>query len=254
MGVTASTDGIRQQHTVQPGVDYAITRTQRHTATVHDEVRQRVVSVNVNWFRISRCVTERLHHQISREAQARQVFQFITGHWAGGVLGTYRGHFRFAVRTRTNAFHAAGTTDHFLRQREAAIALSDIFRLTEHIAVRQAECFTRFGGQPTPDNQRNTATCSHFINQHVGFQFEGRQQFAGFVVTHFTFVRVNVNHVAHVQVRDVDFDWQCTRVFHRIKEDWCNFTTEAQTTAAFVRYMRNIFTHKPQHGVSRRFT
>ena len=86
MGVTTGTDGIRQQHTVQPGVDYAVTRTQRHTTTVHNEVRQRVVRVHVNWLRIRRGVAERLHHQVSREAQARQVFQFITGHRAGGVL------------------------------------------------------------------------------------------------------------------------------------------------------------------------
>ena len=254
MGVTTGTDGIRQQHTVQPGVDYAVTRTQRHTATVHNEVRQRVVRVHVNWLRIRRGVAERLHHQVSREAQARQVFQFITGHRAGGILRTNRSHFRFTVRARTNAFHATGTAYHFLRQREAAIALSDIFRLTEHIAVRQAKCFTRFGGQATPDNQRNTAASTHFINQHVGFQFEGCQQFAGFVVTHFTFVRVNVNYVAHVQVRDVDFDWQCTRVFHRVKKDWCNFTAEAQTTAAFVRHMWNIIAHKPQNGVRGGFT
>ena len=254
MGVTTGTDGIRQQHTVQPGVDYAVTRTQRHTATVHNEVRQRVVRVHVNWLRIRRGVAERLHHQVSREAQARQVFQFITGHRAGGVLRAYRSHFRFAVRARTNAFHATGTAYHFLRQREAAIALSDIFRLTEHITVRQTKCFTRFGGQATPNNQRNTAASTHFINQHVGFQFEGRQQFAGFVVTHFTFVRVNVNYVAHVQVRDVDFDWQCTRIFHRVKEDGCNFTAEAQTTAAFVRHMWNIITHKPQYGVRGGFT
>jgi aconitate hydratase 2/2-methylisocitrate dehydratase len=32
----AGADGIRQQHTVQPAVDNAVTRTQRHTATVHD--------------------------------------------------------------------------------------------------------------------------------------------------------------------------------------------------------------------------
>ena len=120
--------------------------------------------------------------------------------------------------------------------------------------MRQTKCFTRFGGQATPDNQRNTTASTHFINQHVGFQFEGRQQFAGFVVTHFTFVRVNVNYVAHVQVRDVHFNWQCTRIFHRVKEDGCNFTAEAQTTAAFVRHMWNIIAHKPQNGVRGGFT
>src|SRR5690606_22035280 len=37
--VAAGADGVRQQHAVQPGVDDAVARTQRNTATVHDEVR-----------------------------------------------------------------------------------------------------------------------------------------------------------------------------------------------------------------------
>lgn len=97
MRVTTGTDGIRQQHAVQPRVNNTIARTQRDAATVHDEVRQRVVRGHVNRLRIGGGMTERLHHQVCGEAQARQVFQFITGHWTGGVLRTYRGHFRFAV-------------------------------------------------------------------------------------------------------------------------------------------------------------
>eukprot|EP00906_Rhabdomonas_costata_P002448 RCo003891 len=58
MRVTTSTHGIRQQHTVQPAMDNTITRTQCNTATVHDEVRQRVVRLDINRLRISRSVTE----------------------------------------------------------------------------------------------------------------------------------------------------------------------------------------------------
>lgn len=133
MGVTAGTDGIRQQHTVQPGVDHAVARTQRDTATVHNEVWQRVVRGDVNRLRIGCGVTERLHDQIGGESQTGQVFQLIAGHRAGSILRTDGGHFRFAVRARTDTFHAAGATDHFLRQREATAAFRHVFCLTENV-------------------------------------------------------------------------------------------------------------------------
>ncbi|MNE30997.1 hypothetical protein D3C80_1245410 [compost metagenome] len=254
MGVTAGTDSIRQQHAVQPRVDNTIARTQRDAATVHDEVRQRVVRGHINRFWIRSRMTERLHNQIGREAEARQIFQFITSHRAGGVLRTHRRHLRFAVSTWTNARHATGAANHFLRQRIAAIAFRHVFRLTENVAVRQTQGFARFGRQATANNQRNTTTCTNFIDQNVGFQFKRSQQFVGFVVTHFAFERVNVNHVAHVQVINVYLDWQCTCIFHGVKEDRGNFAAEAQAAAALVRDMRDIIAHEPQHGVGRRFT
>ena len=254
MRVTAGTHGVRQQHAVQPGVDNAVARTQGDTATVHNEVRQRVVRSDVNRLRICRSVAEGLHHQVRREAQARKVFQFITGHWTGGVLRAHGGHFRLAVRARTDTSDAAGATDHFLCQREAAIAFRHVFRLTEHVTVRQTQRFTRFGGQATANDQRNTATGTHFVDQHVGFQLEACQQFVGFVVAHFAFIRVNVNHVAHVQVAHVHFNWQSARIFHGVEEDWRNFAAEAQAAAALVRHVRNVVAHEPQHGVGGGFT
>ncbi len=133
MGVTAGTDGIRQQHTVQPGVDHSVARTQGDTATVHNEVWQRVVRGDVNRLRIGCGVTERLHDQIGGESQTGQVFQLIAGHRAGSILRTDGGHFRFAVRARTDTFHTTGATDHFLRQREAAAAFRHVFCLTENV-------------------------------------------------------------------------------------------------------------------------
>ena len=65
MGVTTGTYGIRQQHTVQPGVDNAVARTQGDTATVHDEVWQRMVRIDIHRLRIGSGVTEGLHHQVS---------------------------------------------------------------------------------------------------------------------------------------------------------------------------------------------
>lgn len=113
-------------------MDHAIARTQRHAATVHDEVRQRVVRGDVDRLRIRRSVAEGLHDQIRGEAGTR-VFQFITCHWAGGVLRTNGSHLRLAVRAGTDTGYAAGAANHFLRQREAAAAFRYIFRLTEHV-------------------------------------------------------------------------------------------------------------------------
>ncbi len=254
MGVTAGTDGIWQQHTVQPGVDHAIARTQGDTATVHDEVWQRVVRGDINRLRIGRGVAEGLHHQVRGEAQARQVFQFVTGHWTGGVLRANGGHLRLAVGTRTDTGYAACTANHFLRQRVTTVAFGHVFRLTEDIAVRQAQGFTRLGGQATTDDQRDTTTSTDFVDQYVSFQLEACQQFVGFVVTDFAFERVNVDHVAHVQVVHVHFDWQCASIFHGVEEDRGNFATEAQAAAALVRHVRDVIAHKPQHGVRCGFT
>ena len=120
--------------------------------------------------------------------------------------------------------------------------------------MRQTQRFTRFGGQAATDNQRNTATGADFVDQHVGFQLEVRQQLAGFVVTHFAFERINVDDVAHIQTVYVNFNRQRASIFHGVEEDRRNFAAENQTAAAFVRHVRNIVAHKPQHRVGGGFT
>ena len=199
-------------------------------------------------------MAERLHHQVRGEAQARQVFQLITGHWTSGVLRTNGGHFRLAISARPDTGNAAGAANHFLRQREAAVAFRHIFRMTEDVAVRQPQRFARFGRQAATDDQRNTATGAHFVDQYIGFQFEACQQLVGFVVTHFAFERVYVNDVAHVQVAHIHFNRQRARIFHGIEEDRRNFAAQAQTAAALVRYVRDIVAHEPQHRVGGGFT
>ncbi|MNI71265.1 hypothetical protein D3C73_1271270 [compost metagenome] len=115
--------------------------------------------------------------------------------------------------------------------------------------MRQTQRFTCFRGQATTDDQRNTATGAHFVEQHVGLQFEVGNQFTGFVVTHFTLVRVNVDHVTHVQVIDVHFNRQRTGIFHGVEEDRRNFATQHHTATALVRHVRDVVAHKPQHRV-----
>ncbi|RJR93348.1 hypothetical protein CTB90_04277 [Dickeya solani] len=252
--IAAGADGIRQQHAVQPGVDHAVARTQRHPAAVHDEIRQGVVGVDVHRLRIGGGVAEGLHHQIGGEAQTGQVFQFVTGHRTGGVLRPDRRHLRLAVGAGANAGDAAGTADHLLRQREAAAARRHVFGLAEHPAVRQAERLARFGGQAAADNQRDTAAGAHFIQQHVGFQFKTGQQFVAVVVAYFTLVRVDINHVAHVQPGDIHLDRQRAGVFHGVEENRRDLAAQYHAAAALVRHVRDIVAHEPQHRVGGGFT
>src|SRR5690606_21392784 len=254
--VTTGTHGIRQQHAVQPGVDDTVARAQRHTATGADKVGQGVLHFDVNRLRIRSGVTERLHHQIGREAQTGQVFQFVTGHRPRGVLRTHGGHFRFAVRARTNTFafrQATGLTHHFLRQSEAFGAGFRVLRQTERGGVTQTQRFTGFVGQTATDDQRNTATSLYFVQNHVGFEREFGDNVAGFV-QNFAFIRTDVDHVAHVHFVDRSFEYQSAGVFHGVKEDRGDFGTDTDTAAALVRYARDVITEEPQHRVGRGLT
>ena len=254
VGVTTGTNGVRQQHAVQPAVDDAVARTQGNTATGHDEVRQGVVGGHVDRLWIGRGVAERLHYQISGEAQARQVFQFVTGHWTGGVLGTYGGHLRFAVSARANAGHAARLADHFLRQGETLGAFNRCFRLLEQIGRAQAQLSASLLGQATADDQRDTAASANFVQQNRSFQFEGGDDFVSTVLADFAGVRVQVDHVAHVDVGNIKFDWQCASIFHRVVEDRSDLAAEAEAASTLVRYIRHVVAEEPQYGVGSRFT
>ncbi len=117
--------------------------------------------------------------------------------------------------------------------------------------MRQAQRFARFAGEAAADDQRNTAAGAYFVDQHIGFQRKAGKQLAGFVVTHFAFIGVDVDHVAHIQLAYVHFDWQRTRIFHRVEEDWRDFAAQHQTAAFFVRDVRDIVAHEPEYGVGR---
>ena len=84
--IAAGADGVGQQHPVQPGVDDAVARPQRHAGAAGDEVGQGVVGLHVHRLGIGGGVAERLHDQIGGEAQAGQILQLVAGHRTGGVL------------------------------------------------------------------------------------------------------------------------------------------------------------------------
>ena len=254
MAVAAGADGIGQQQAVEPRVNHAVARTQRHTAARGNEFGQRFVGFHVHRFRIRGGVAEGLHHQIGREAQAGKVFQFVARHRAGGVLRADRSHARFAVSARAHTFafgQTAGTADHFLRQCVARIAFSRGLRQSEHGGSRQLQGFACFGGQAAPDNQVNAAASLHFVQQHLRFQFKLGN---GFTVFHdFAFIRQDVHHIAHFQCGNIYFNRQRAAVFLRIEENRCDFATQAHAAETFVRDERDVFAGMPNHGVGGRF-
>ena len=73
MRVAACAHRIREQHAVQPAVDDAVSGSQGDASPGHDEVRQRVLGIDVDRFGVGRGVAKRLHRQVRREAQTGQV-------------------------------------------------------------------------------------------------------------------------------------------------------------------------------------
>ncbi len=250
--VTTGTDGVRHQHAVQPAVDDAVPWAQRHAATGADEVWQGMVGGDVDWLRIGRSVAERLHHQVGGEAQASQILEFVTGHGASGVLGTHGGHLRLAVGAWANALafrQATRTADHLLRQSEALAGIGRLLLFLEQVRWALAKLGTGFFGQAAADDQRDTATGTHFVEQHFGLERERGYQLIAFVTAYFTFERVDVDHVAHGQVGAVELDRQGAGVFHGVVEDRGDLGAEAETASTLVWHVRDIVTEEPQHRV-----
>ena len=212
------------------------------------------MSSDIDRFWISRGVTERLHYHICGEAQASQVFQFIASHRTGSILRADRRHARFAVSARTHALpfgQTASAANHFLSQCETSFAFSRCLRQTEFGRSRQFQGFACFGGQAATDNQVDTATGLHFVQQYLGFQAELGN---GFAVFHdFAFIRQDIDDIAHFQSRYIDFNRQCAGVFLSIEENRSNFATQAYAAETFVRYERNIFACMPNYRVGSRF-
>ena len=99
---------------------------------------------------ISGSVTERLHGQVGREAQASQVFQFVTGHRAGGVLRTHGGHLRLAVGAGADALDATGLADHLLSQGEALAGIGRVNRLLEQVSSPRPSASRALAVRPRP--------------------------------------------------------------------------------------------------------
>ncbi len=234
-------------------MDNTVSRTQRNSAPVHDEIRQVMMSLNVHRFRICGSMAERLHHQVGRKAQASQILQFVPSHRAGGILGTNGGHSRFAIGSGANTLDTTGLTNHLLRQGIAFARIVGLLGTTESVRRFQPQRTTRPFRQAATNDQRNPATGLNFVEKNISLQVEFGDYFAGIVSLHLAFIGEDIDHVTHVHVADIAFKRQGTRIFHRIEEDRSNLAANTNATGSLVRNVRDVVTHVPQHRVGRRF-
>ena len=198
-------------------------------------------------------MAEGLHHQVGAEAQAGQVFELVAGHGAGGVLRADRGHFGFAVGAGAHALacrQATRAADHLLRQGEALLGVHRVLRQAEQGRHRQAQRFTRLGGQATANDQRNTATGTHFVKQHIALEAEFSNDFA--VFQRLAFVRAQFHHVAHGHLAHVQLDRQRAGVFHGVVKNRGDLVAQADAAKTLVRHKGDVFAGEPQHRVGGR--
>ena len=133
MRVTAGAHSVRQYHPVQPGVDDAVTGTQRHTAAGLHEIRQLVLQRDIHWLRIGGRMTEALHHEVGGKTQTGKFLELVARHGPGSILRTHCCHLRFTIGARPYAVHTAGPADHLLRQGVALAGVLDLDRPQEHV-------------------------------------------------------------------------------------------------------------------------
>ena len=205
--VTARADGVGQEHAVEPGVDDAVAGAKAHAAAVPDEVRKGVVGHHVDRFGVRGGVAERLHHEIRREPEAREILELVTGHRAGGILRTHRGHLGLAVRAGENAaVDAARLADHLLREREPLGAPGGVGRQPERVGRGEAQALASAGGEPAADDQVDAPARLNLVEQHVRLEIKLAQLLAGAVPLGDALVRVDLDDVAHVHRRHVHLE------------------------------------------------
>ncbi len=245
MRVATGTDGIRQDHAVEPGVDHPITGAQRDAAAGGDEFRQLVLQRDVDRPRVRGGVTERLHDEIGGKAQAGQLLQLVAGHRAGGVLAADGGHLRLAVGARAYALDTAGAADHLLRESEA---LAGVFRLLgpqKHVGGLHLERLACLAGQAAANDQRDAATGTHLVGQRARAHVERGDHLA--VLEDLAGERTDGEHVAGFHRIDVALDREGTRILGGIKEDRCDLAAQHHAAGALVGHVRNVATDVPLH-------
>jgi len=253
--VAAGSDGVGQQQTVHPGVDHPVTGTQGNAAAGGNEGRQFAVGFDVHQLGIGRGMAERLHHHVGREAQAGKVFQFVTGHRAGGVLRSDGGHPGFTIGAGTDplAFRkTAGAADDLLGQGEALAGIGGHRRQAELGRRGQPQRLARLGGQAAPDDQRDAAAGPHFVEQDVGLHRELGDHRA--VLQSLAVIGSQFDDVAHLHFRDVEFDRQRAGVFHGVVEDRGDLAAQTDAAEALVGDEGDVLAGEPQHRVGRRLT
>ena len=145
----------------------------------------------------------------------------------------------------------ASTSHHFLRQGKTfAVAFGNRWQ-AEQGGGWQTQSFTRFGGEAAANDQRNAATRTYLVKQHIALDGETGDFFA--IFERLAFIGAQLHHVAHVHLAHIQLDGQGTRVFHGVVKNRGNFAAQTYTAKTLVGHKGNVFAGEPQHAVGGRF-
>mmetsp|Transcript_24118 Transcript_24118/g.64701 ORF Transcript_24118/g.64701 Transcript_24118/m.64701 type:complete len:508 (-) Transcript_24118:7-1530(-) len=233
-------------------MDDAVAGSERDAATVHDEVGQRVVRVDVDGLGVGGRVAEGLHDEVGGEAEAGEVLELVARHRARRVLRADGRHERLAVLARQHAGLAARLADHLLRERVAGGRGHLAAHRAEGVGRGEAQRLARARRDGAADDERDAAAGADLVEERVGLDGEIAEDLVGAVHLGDALVRVDVDHVAHVELGHVHLDRQRARVLHRVEEDGRNLAADAHAARPLVGHARDVVAHVPQDRVGRR--
>ena len=255
MAVAAGADGVGQQHAVEPAVDDAVTGPQGHATPAADELGQLGMGLEVDRLGIGGGVTEALHHQIRREAQAGQLLHLVAGHRPGGVLGADGGHQRLAAGAGAHARQAAGLAHHLLGQGVALAGVGRGHRTNEQLGWGQPQLGAHLVGERAADQQGDAAAGPHLVGDRAGLERKAGDDVTGTGFARGPLDRAGVgadrDHIACVQGGDIALDRQGSGVFGGVEEDRRDLAPKNHTARALVGHMGNVVAGVPQHRVDR---
>ena len=253
VGVAAGPDGIRDQETVQPGVDDAVARLQRHAATLDDEVRQRLVHLDVGRLRVGGGVAEGLHEHRGEELQAGQFLQLVGRHRAGGVLRADGGHGGLAGGAGEDTLDAAGAADHLLGQRVPLPCLGNrVHREGEHLGRGETKGLPGAVGQRPADDQGDPAAGAELVGEGVRCDGEGGEQLARLALDLALF-GIDDDDVAGLHLGDVGLDRERAGVLGGVEEDRGDDAADDDAVPSLVGNCRDVLPDVPEHAVAGRF-
>ena len=65
------------------------------------------------------------------------------------------------------------------------------------------------------------------------------------MVSNDAFIRMDVDHIAHVQHGHIALNGQCAGIFHGIEKDRCDFAPDAHAARPFIGDMGNVVAREP---------
>mmetsp|Transcript_24495 Transcript_24495/g.47393 ORF Transcript_24495/g.47393 Transcript_24495/m.47393 type:complete len:1032 (+) Transcript_24495:111-3206(+) len=255
VGIASRAHGVGDEHPVQPRVNDAVSGPETDPSPRHDEIGQRVVRDDVHRFGIGGRVTETLHDEIGREAEAREGFEFVPRHGPRGILRSHRGHDGLAVLSRRNPVDAAGLPDHFLAQGvSGGFDAGGLFRHGEDVGDGGVEAQSRagFGGEAPADDEGDAPPGADFVQQDIGLELELGHELVGEDVHHLPLLGVDVDDVPHVEVGHVHLDGQGPRVLHGVEEDGRDLAADAHAAGLDVGHVGDLAAHVVQDGIGGR--